>query len=230
MVPPKHLGRFCLAAIVLCAVLMARWPGLEHGYAYLFRAGGNLLFSKTFWFWSNGRVHFIDLYAPDQAAAIERAVGVPVGEGFTPAKAEGVKDTLLILINRRLGESEGMRTSSRLVGYMPTAIIVVLVLATPLPLRRRGWALLWGLVLVQLFIAFRLTLLLLDGGFAAGGDVTLFHPGPFWRGALSNARKIVCNDPTLSWLFPVFIWFLVALRSRMWRSAESEAKRSVQSS
>lgn len=221
MVPPKQLGRFCIAAIVVCVILIPRWPGIESGYAYLFRAGGNLLFSETFWCWTEGEVHFIDLRDPDQAGAIERAVGAPVGEGFSPTRAEGAKDTLMILINRRLGGSDGLRTSSREGGYIPTALIIVLVLATPLPWRRRLWTLLWGWVLVQLFIVLRLTVTLSEG-FSGVKDHTLFHPSEFWGGILSNVQNVLCDDPFVSWVFPVFVWFLVALRSRIWAARPAE--------
>ncbi|MGD2111400.1 MAG: hypothetical protein PVI86_18635 [Phycisphaerae bacterium] len=196
---------------------MARWPGIESGYGSLFRGAGNLLFSHNFWFWSHGEAHFIDLHAPDQAAEIEKAVGAAVGEGYKPARAQGYKDTLLLMVNRKTGKSGGIRTSSRLIGYMPTAIVTVLVLATSLPWKRRGWALLWGVLLIQIFIVFRLTLLLLDGGFAADKGYALFDPSPFWQGAIGYGRTIFCDNPTISWLFPVFVWFLVALRSRLWK-------------
>ena len=107
-----------------------------------------------------------------------------------------------------------------MVSPLPSAILAVLVLATPLPWRRRGRALVWGLLLIQVFIVFRLTLLLLDGGFAADKAYALFTPGPFADWAISNGRTIFCNNPTISWLFPVFVWFLVLLPNWIWRLSD----------
>jgi hypothetical protein len=145
-------------------------------------------------------------------------------DGFVPPQQAGVKDTLMILMNRRTPASIGqLRTSSRYVGYSPTVIVIALVVATSLPWRRRGWALLWGWLLIQLFVAFRLTLTLTAVGFAAEKDYALFHPGPFWHGALTRMEGIFSDDPTVTFVVPAFVWFLVALRSRIWTSPETTA-------
>ncbi len=213
MLPPKQLGRFFLVVLLVYAVLMAPWPGLQRGYAYLFRAGGNAFFSHSFWF-SAGKVRFLDLHSSDLVADFNAVIPGKLPPGFEPPGLQGVKDTLMVLMNRRVPASIGqLRTSSRYVGYGPTAVLIALVVATSLPWSRRGWALLWGWLLIQVFIAFRLTLTLTANGFAAEKDYALFHPNDFWRGVLTRVESIFSDDPTVSFVVPAVVWLLVALRT-----------------
>ena len=91
-------------------------------------------------------------------------------------------------------------------------MLIALVVATPLSWSRRGWALLWGLLLTHVFIALRLTLTLAAGGFAVPDKAyALFHPGAFWQRILTGGQNVLSDNPTVSFVVPVFIWFLVAL-------------------
>jgi hypothetical protein len=210
MLPPKRIGRFFLLAVIIYAALMTPWPGVQRGYAWAFRTGANVVFTH-FWFWPDGRVRFFDLRSPEVEADIRAAVaGLP--PQYSPPRPEGVKDTLMILMNRGVPEIGQLRTSSRYVGYGPTVVIVALVLATPLPWRRRLWALLWGLVWIHVFIVLRVTLTLTAAGFAAEKAYALFTPSPFWRSVLVRLESLVSDNPTVSFVVPAFIWFLVALR------------------
>ncbi len=212
MLPPKKLGRFFFLSLAGYAVLMAPWPGLERGYAYVFRNMGNVVFAR-FWFWRDGSVSFLDLHSPDLKSDVRAVVAGRLPPGFTPPPPEDVKDTLMVLINRRTQGSIGqLRTSSRYVGYEPIAVLIALVGATSLPWSRRGWALLWGMLLVHVFVALRVTLTLTVSGFAADKKYALFDPSAFWTSVLTRVESLVSDDPTVSFVVPVFIWFLVALR------------------
>lgn len=212
MHPPKRLGRFFLIAMAGYAVVMAPWPGLERGYASLFRSMGNVVFAR-FWFWRDGSVRFLDLHSSDLKSDIRAVVAGRLPPDFTPPPPEDVKDTLMILINRRTPGSIGqLRTSSRYVGYEPIAVLIALVAATSLPWSRRAWALLWGMLLVHVFIAFRVTLTLAAAGFAADKKYALFDPGALGTSVLTRVEGLVSDDPTVSFVVPVFIWFMVALR------------------
>ena len=202
MRPPKHLGRFFLLAGVWYAALMAPWPGLERGYASLFRTVSDVFFSQ-YWFWTDGSVRFLDLrdLKPGDVAP-----GTPV------IHDDRAKDTLMELRSRRAPGTVGyLRASSRYSAYEPTAVLLALILATPVPWRRRGRAIFLGGLLVHLFIAMRLSLTLAAGGFAADKAYALFHPSPFWQRVLERAEGVIADDPTVSFIVPVFIWFLVAL-------------------
>ncbi len=184
--------------------LMAPWPGLQRGYAYLFRSGGNILFAR-FWFWPEAGVRFLD---PTSLKPGDLAPGTPT------IQATGTLDTLMELRTRGAPQVGYLRVSSRYVGYGPTVVVIALVLATPLGLWRRGRALFWGLLWIHVFIALRLTLTLTVGGFAADKKYALFDPSPFLSGFLTRAESLFSDDPTVSFVVPTVIWFLVALRKR----------------
>lgn len=219
MRPPKRLGRFILLFAAVYAPLMVPWPGLhqayagvERAYAWYFRGLGNAAFSETFWLWPQATVHFLDLRSTDLRRQLQRLVP-ELPADFEPPTAQGVKDTLMALFNRDArGQFGLLRTSSRYVGYGPTVMIVALVLATPLAWRRRAWALLLGLLLIHLFILVRLTLTVTVNGFAADKVYALFHPGPFWQGVLTRAETMFSDDPTVSFVVPIVVWFVVTLR------------------
>ena len=93
---------------------------------------------------------------------------------------------------------------------------LALVLAKPLSWKRKGWAVLWGLILVHLFIALRLTLTLLKSGFAADKGYALFELSPFWARVLARVEGVVVDNPTVSFVVATFIWFIVAFTRREW--------------
>jgi hypothetical protein len=209
MPPSRTVLKIFLYLAVWEAVLLGPWPGLEPGYAWGFRKFGNAVFYR-FWVWSDGKVRFLD-------AANIRPQDLP--PGVTPPKAEGERDTLMVLENRRVPieiYSAGfLRTSSRLVGYWPTAVFLGWVLATPTSWRRRLWALFWGMLLVHAFIAFRLSLTLALG-FSGDKPHALFHPGPQALELLGKLVSITLDDPPVSFVVPTFIWFVLLFRPSQW--------------
>ena len=138
---PRQVGFFFLRLLLIYGFFAVPWPGVEAGYAALFRGGGNLVLRE---FGSRGLVRFQPLQPPQRWW-----------------------DTEMRLSIRNQAGSKGVRFSSRYGGYMPTAVVVALILSTSLPWARRLWALLWGVLLVNLFVVGRLAVLLL---FAFRGD------------------------------------------------------------
>ena len=80
------------------------------------------------------------------------------------------------------------------------------------------------MALIHAFIALRLTLTLLANGFAAAKAYALFAPSPFWRGVLTEVEGVLSDDPTVSFVVPVLIWFLVAGR---WGGGKTAPKADV---
>lgn len=201
--------------VLFCALLLViPWPGLGRAYGCLFRSFGNVVFTR-FWFWPEARVRFFDLRSPTlvRDVKLQAALGPGAHFDFKPPPATVVLDTLMLLKNEgegRVATLGFVRTSSRSLGYWPTAFFLALALATPMPWKRKGWALLWGLLLVHGFIAFRLTLVLLQKGFAADKSYALFHPAPFWANLLEHVEKVAVHNPTASFAAAVFIWLVVA--------------------
>lgn len=178
----RLVGGFCVRVVVFYGLLMVPWPGLENAYGALFRGGGEALFGS---FGPGGVVHFEPL-----------------------ATSHPMRDTEIVLQNRHSPGVGGIPTSSRYRGYITTAFVVALVLATPIPWRRRWWALCWGLILVNAYVVARVGLTLLNA-YSGDHSFALFKFPVFWKQALSFITEVVTVSLIGVYLFPVFIWVMV---------------------
>jgi hypothetical protein len=125
-----------------------------------------------------------------------------------PAEEHAAWDVEMHMKNPGKPQRWHVEYSSRGWGYLPTAAIVALIVATPLPWSRRWIALAAGLVLVHIFIALRIAALLLYG--------------MYWGGAIqlsemqAKAAEVILhgfsNSPVATFVVPVVIWLLVTFR------------------
>lgn len=235
MLQPRAIAKFAILATAFYAALTFSprlWPSLQQGYASVFRFGANTFFSQ-FWLWPQARVAFLDLNSDDLIGDINALIPGEMPDGFKAPLPGAEKDTLMVLVNRRTPGSIGMlRTSSSLMGYVPVALLIALVLATPMRWSRRGWAVLLGLLLIQFFIAVRVSVLLLHNGFAAmEKPYALFRPGPFVRGVLARANEVLADNPTFAYVGTVCVWLIILFgfgmldRRRAARANPARAKR-----
>ena len=172
--------------VLLYGLLVLPWPGVKQAYASFFRAGGNVLFKS---FGSRGSVRFV------------------------PPDSEHDKwDTEGHLIHRGRPTYWRIGFSSRRMGYLPTIALTALVLATPIPWRRRGWALLWGILLVNGFVVVRLAVAIIQGF----RNVDLFVFSPFWNRAVDVTYDVVSISTVTSCVVPALIWLLVSFRREDW--------------
>ena len=188
----KGILGFIFLLLVIYGLLAAPWPGVQGAYSRFYMGAGNWAFGS---FGSKGEVHFLPLAKPTGLSDIEvvtKIRGARV-EGWSPH-------------------------SSRMMGYLPTVEVVALVLATPIPWRRRWKALLCGLIICQAFIALRILICLVHW-FSADRPWQLFYPGRFWGDVLTGTQEIVNVSPTLSFVAPVFIWIVVTFRRADWEAA-----------
>ncbi len=214
---PPSMIRFFLMFCLLCGLLLAPWSSVEQGYRSLFRFGGDVVFSR-FWFWSDGYVRFMDLKSDDVHARVNAVIPRSLPPGFRLPAPSGELDVLMVLQNRRAVGSLGfIRASSRNQGYWPTAFLIALILAKRMRWSRRGWALLWGMLMVHAFIAFRLSINLLATGFAVPGKrYAIFEPSEFWLALLRRADEVFVQNPTVSFVVAAFIWLVVAFTKQDW--------------
>lgn len=217
MLKRKAVTRFSIIAIVIYSALTWAWPSFEHLYTAHFRAVGNVAFSQ-FWFWSNAKVDFLDPKSKTLMIDVKAKLPGALPDSFELPKPQGVKDTLMILKNRDVPGTAGfLYTSSRLVGYTPTAVLFSLVLATPIAWKRRWWLLFWGMIVVHVAVVVRLTALLLDAGFAdPSKKYALFEPGWFMADIIDRADLILADNPTFSYVVAVFVWVLVLFLIQCW--------------
>ncbi len=179
---------FFLRLLALYALLVAPWPGWAATYARGYRAAGDWLFGN---FGGDGVVRF-----------------------EPPERRKEQVDTQITIGNRRTrGKPQTADHSARLTGYLPTALLAALVLATPVPWWRRLVALAVGLVLVHALIAVRVYVALLYG-FSQPNDVALYAPSPFWAATLKHTFQVVTVWVSFAFVAPLFLWALITLRRR----------------
>jgi hypothetical protein len=94
--------------------------------------------------------------------------------------------------------------------YLATALVVALIGATPLERRRMSVALLLGLALIHAFILWRIWLGLMDA--FSDDTLGLIRLSPFWKDSLRLAVQVFVGSIEASFIVPIFIWIVVALR------------------
>lgn len=101
--------------------------------------------------------------------------------------------------------------SPRSLGYLPSVMVVALALATPLPWKRRGRALLWAVAWTQAYVVLRV---LLAWAFACcqrdalqEGAVT-----PGWLYLTGYLHLAVFRRTAATYLLPVLIWLGACVR------------------
>jgi hypothetical protein len=119
--PPPKPLHWFLAQAIALTLLLGAWPAPRAAYPALFHAQANALFGSL----ATPRVHFGPGDRIDTALVLSLSSGAP--------------DTV---------ESS---FSIGWLGYWPSALLVAMLLATPLPLPRRAAAIAIGLALVDLF-------------------------------------------------------------------------------
>lgn len=184
--------------LVYFVVLMMPWPGLGDAYRAFFCFAGNCIFNS---FGTHGSVNFKALHGDDDGRDVE-----------------------VLLKNRLTLATARFEGRSRLTGYQPTAYVIALILAVPLPWSRRLRALVWGVLLVTMYVQLRLMVLLMVA-FSGDTALALFAPGPILRALLGFADWVVVRSFAGSFVFPLCIWFAVTFRRQDWnlmrRPAES---------
>ncbi len=174
----KALITFFFLFLLIFAGLLLLWSPLAVGYGWCFRIAGNGLVGGG----SPNPVWF------------ERA-----------EKLTELHDVQVVVVDPRDHTKRSTPLSSYRHGYMPTAFILALTLATPIAWRRRFWSALWALFLVHNYIA--LKLVLFPVAYGGGESGTWSVPGVlrwmFW----------VVGASSVGWmLVPLVIWAILSFR------------------
>jgi hypothetical protein len=181
--------RFLLWFLLIFGVLIAPWPGLNQAYSRYFQSLGQMAFNPS------GESRRMVVFSP------------------ASGKIPGL-DTRLTLENTELADASGQgrveRTEidTRSIGWVPTALTVALVLATPIPWTRRLMALAGGLALIHLFIFFSLQAWVWNN--SAG--LSLLTLSSFEQRVVDELNYALMNQLGISFTVPVLIWTLVTFR------------------
>jgi hypothetical protein len=98
---------------------------------------------------------------------------------------------------------------SRGIGFIPTALLCSLVLATPLSWKRRSLALVLGLIAVHTLIFTALQTSIWDLSDDSTG-IGLIQFSPFWKTVVSSVEETLVTQMGTSFVAPLMIWAIVS--------------------
>lgn len=173
--------------LALAGFLLSAWLVPREVYAPWFRAGANSMF---------------------------RSVPTDLTAKLTPLNdRDGLTDTRLNVGRRSSRLGGGINLDSKREGYLPAALVACLILATPVPWRRRWKALLAGLLAIHAFVALRLCVTAASGFTAVSVDGQRLLPlSPFWTEVLALMDALLSADLHITYVAPVLIWLVVTVR------------------
>ena len=177
---------------LIYGLLILPWPGFSDFYGASFRNVGDELFGEK----DSHRVLYF--------------------ESDRETRGLAALDSRIVLENPERTNETGkspavyLGLGTRSIGWIPTALIIALVLATPIPWKRRALALLWGLLLVQLFIIASIEIYIWN----ESTRVSLNVLGPFWKAIADAVEYTLITQLGASFSVPVLIWIVVTFRSQ----------------
>lgn len=193
MIRNDTLARCSAAFVVLFAVTTAiPWESLRVRYGRTFAAVAHFLLYRA---WGDGPIAGSDAIVQVQ---------------YAPPASDPRRDVSIQVANRRqlhsMSDVAVARVSARHMGYVPVGTFLSSMIVTPLAWRRRLKGILWGLLVIHLFIALRIVVLLVSL-FSSEGPQQLFHPGRPGAASLRLLTTILTESPTVTYAVPVFLWF-----------------------
>jgi hypothetical protein len=179
--------RLVLLTVLYFALLMAL--AATGFYPPLFRAGASALFGSL----GSGRIAKFEPFQ-DPRGVFDTRMSVGTDSAGYPA----------------FPSSLGVNSVRQ--GYVPIAVLVALMLATPIAWRRKWRALALGLLLVQGFVVLRVAVALLVGFSRVGlGGRRLLEVSPPVAWGLRRADQILAADLHTTYIAPLLIWALVVV-------------------
>lgn len=173
-----------MVLVVVFTVLIWPWPGVQRAYTAAYGVVGTYLFAN-------------------------------VGQGLTVEvrpleELVGRMDTEVVIRSLNPPGHLGAPHNARS-GYVAMVELVALVLATPIAWSRRLKALVLGVILVNLYVAFRLGVVVFEGLLACP-VWTVVELGSTGMKIVQVAVEVIAKSPTLSFVVPALIWMLVTFR------------------
>jgi hypothetical protein len=189
--PSSIIGLFCRFAVIYI-LLIIPWPGWNDLYGQYFRALGELAFTR------------------ESGDRVVKFVAHDLQHGFSTLNSQMIVGNRALANSSGKGVGEVVDLDTRSIGWVPTALIIALVLATPVPWKRRAWSLLWGFLLVQVLILFTLQVRI----WVLSPRLSLATFSPFWTRVLDDLDYTLLVQLGASFSVPVLIWILVTFRRK----------------
>jgi hypothetical protein len=190
----KAVLRFLCWFVPLYTALIIPWPGSRDFYGSYLRSVAKLVLAED-----NGR-------------RILRFDEVPA------SKRNRTLDTRITVANREQLDASGsghavmLDLDSHGIGWVPTALLIALVVATPVSWPRRLRALFWGLLTVHAFILASIEVYIWNQSDASNG-LNLVELSPFWKTVVNGLEETLVTQLGASFVFPLLIWILSTFRA-----------------
>ena len=191
MLSSNLIRRFLISFLLVFGVLIIPWNGWDEYYAENFRAAGNAIFGSGS---GNIELEF---------------------KSHQETRGGSTLDSRIVIGNRSQIDADGnypvryLELDTRSLGWIPTALTIALILATPISWPRRARSLLGGLILVHAFILFSIAIYIWNestGIFPAAPSAT-------WKPLTEALQYTLITQIGASFSVPVLIWILVVFRS-----------------
>lgn len=193
MLPGRRIVWSVVLFTIIFGLLSVRWPGLQEAYSKAFQRVGTRVFGR---FGEKGIVKFLP------AQRVSR-----ISDTEITTKVEG---------SPYVGVGE---ISPRLMGYLPMAELLALVLVSTVAWRRRLVAILGGMLLLHATLYLRLWILIRIYFSADETPWQQYHPSPTTLNFLNRTNEIINTAPTAGFVIPVLIWLAVTFRYSDWERA-----------
>lgn len=187
MSPRNPIILFLCKFVVLYVLLVLPWPGWDRIYGAYFRTLGRAVFASE----HGLRDLSFETMGPDFPHPLYTRV---------------VISNRRVIAANELVPVRNLDLDAQAFGWKPTALLLALIVATPLAWRRRGRALLWGLPVAQIIILMFL-------GFCIWNESTevgLVTLTPFWKNFAEGVKGLLVTQYDM--VMPVVVWILVTFR------------------
>ena len=184
----RFVGRFLFLFIAVCGLLVVPWPGFYRNYERYFQKVCEVAFI------GNGGRRILRFAEGHDAR-------FPIAVEITLANRDQLD------ANGR-GPVRILGLDARGIGLTPMALILALTLATPIPWRRRIWALFWGLLLVHVFILFSVGCYIWN----QSTEIGLITLSPFWKAIAGGLEETLVTQLGASFVVPALVWIVVTFR------------------
>lgn len=185
----KLVSLFFLKLLVIYLLLVAAWAGtpLSHLYANQFRSIGTWFFG-AFTFGVHGRIRLETMDAPTD-----------------------LWDTNLTFRHEKTNTQGSLPFGTQYWGFAPTSMVASLILAGPFPWRRRARALIWGILLVHVWIGLEILLAAINS-FSMPSPLAVYHPPQLVARFLSFITEVVTKSTAARYAISTVIWGAVTFR------------------
>lgn len=183
---------FCIF-ILAYVLMMIPWSGLETAYSRFYKSGAAFLFE------SFGSKTFVRFFQSDN-------LPYDIMIGFYDA-SQPTSDG-------KIKAFKGIFHSSHYGAYIYIVFVISLILATPISLKRKIWALFKAVILLHCFFAVSMLVLILYTFALTPNSPVVFDP--FWKNVLVYIHEGLLKYMFFSFVISIFIWFIVSFRHADW--------------